>query len=159
MTALSAEAEYSIPVSVSDWLLIDATLDNHIRSAVDNPDPDAGGDDDEEDEDAWTDEDGIGDAAEKDISADLPPVALLGMSIRQAGWDQIPGWPRDAAGFAIWPAPGQSATMTLTGAQWRLILAALEHWAAVDESMSDPAGAATSRAVAAEIGRRLTGPG
>ena len=56
------------------------------------------------------------------------------MSIRQAGWDQISGWPHDAEGFKTWPAPGQSqtTTVTLTGAQWDLVVAALLHWATVD---------------------------
>jgi hypothetical protein len=43
--------------------------------------------------------------------------AELGGSIRQEGWNQIPGWPRDAAGFATWPAPGQVSTVVLSAAQ------------------------------------------
>jgi hypothetical protein len=59
-----------------------------------------------------------------------PRVARLGLSVRQAGWYQIPGWPYDLEGFATWPAPGQTATLTLTEEQWRLIVVALRHWAA-----------------------------
>src|SRR5204863_1706089 len=55
------------------------------------------------------------------------------------------GWPHDVEGFKTWPAPGQIATVTLTGAQWNLVVFALRYWADVDESMSDAKGAAESR--------------
>jgi hypothetical protein len=88
-------------------------------------------------------------------------VVDLGSSIRQAGWDQIPGWPQDVKGFETWPAPGQQSTMTLSGSQWALVLSALEHWATVSESVEGFGGpdraedAERSLAIAAVIRAQL----
>ena len=139
-------AAYAIPLLIRDWLLIDGTMDNHVQSAIDGSVPD--------DLDEWADDDGSEEEDEED--AELPKVARVGLGIRRAGWDQIPGWPHDARGFQTWPAPGQMATMTLTGRQWELVLSALHFWADVDESMSDTEGAAESRAAAAALRQRLT---
>ncbi|MFI6515448.1 hypothetical protein ACIBF1_07815 [Spirillospora sp. NPDC050679] len=68
-------------------------------------------------------------------------VVDLGSSVRHAGWDQNPGWPRDAKGFESWPTPGQKTTMTLDGAQWELVLSALERWSAVTGRSGDPGSA------------------
>jgi hypothetical protein len=92
-------------------------------------------------------------------TTELPKVAQLGTSIRQAGWNQIPGWPHDAEGFKTWPALGETATMTLDGTQWKLIVFALRYWAEVDERLSDAEGAAKSRAIATVVGQRLAEQG
>jgi hypothetical protein len=145
MTRASGNARYSIQLLISDWLFIDGTMDNHVQSAVVSGEPDDLAD---EDDDGADDEAGAGDER-------LPPVARRGLGVRRAGWAQIPGWPRDAAGFETWPAPGQLATVTLTRRQWDLVIHALRHWAEVDESLSDFRTAAESRAVATAIQHRL----
>jgi hypothetical protein len=76
-------------------------------------------------------------------------IVDLGMSIRQAGWDQIPGWPQHVEGFRNWPPPGQLTTMILTGAQWGLVVSTLECWADVSESIDRADEAEQSRAIAA----------
>ncbi|RFS82445.1 hypothetical protein D0T12_26975 [Actinomadura spongiicola] len=89
-------------------------------------------------------------------------VVDLGSSIRQAGWDQIPGWPHDAKGFESWPAPGQKTTMTMTGAQWELVLSALETWSAVTAGSGDPDSAdevQEDRAIIALIRTQLADQG
>lgn len=136
METTSEQARYSVEMLISDWLFIDGTMDNHVHSAIDSPGED-----------------------ELDEETGLPSVAELGLSIRESGWDQIHGWPRDAAGFRTWPAPGQTATMTLTRAQWGLVVFALNHWATVSESLSKPDEAAESRALAATVGQRLAEQG
>ncbi|MEU7868710.1 hypothetical protein [Dactylosporangium sp. NPDC049140] len=138
MTAPSEAARYSIQMLISDWLLIDGTMDNHVWSAVEQP----GGDG----------------AADPDI-ARRPEVARLGLSVRRAGWDQIAGWPHDLEGFTTWPAPGQTARMSLSGAQWSLVVLALRYWADVDERMSDVDGAARSRGIATSVEQRLVSLG
>jgi hypothetical protein len=80
---------------------------------------------------------------------DLHGIVDLGISIRQAGWDQIPGWPPHVEGFRNWPLPGQLTTMTLTGAQWGLVVSALECWADVSQSIDRADEAEQSRAIAA----------
>ncbi|KUL34304.1 hypothetical protein [Actinoplanes awajinensis] len=166
MNAMAERMEHSVQILISDWLFIDGTMDNHVQSAIDGAVFDEEGDTDDEaedgdgpdDEDDWDE----GPAADTDAEPDsiaLPRVAQLGLSVRQAGWDQIPGWPRDAAGFETWPAPGQVATMTLTDAQWSLVVFALRHWAEVDERLSDAEGAARSRAIAADIEHHLAEQG
>ncbi|MEU7905012.1 hypothetical protein [Actinoplanes sp. NPDC049118] len=144
MTATSEQAEYPVRILISDWLLIDGTMDNHVQSAIDGAVPDS--------VPGW-------DVAAKRSARKPPRVARLGNSIRQAGWDQIPGWPHDGEGFRTWPAPGQTATMTLTGLQWKLVVFALNCWADVDERMSDAEGAARSRAIATAVGQRLAEQG
>jgi hypothetical protein len=119
MRATSKQVQYSIRLLVSDWLFIDATMDNHVQSADDRG------------------------------------VADVGLGIRRAGWEQIPGWPHDLEGFKTWPAPGQTATMTLTAAQWELVVGALRYWADVSDRTSDPETAARSRAIAATVERQL----
>jgi hypothetical protein len=136
---------------IRDWLFIDGTMDNHVQSAVDGAVPDTIDEDDERAGDTPTDRDTETDQA---ISR-LPRVAQVGLSIRRAGWDQIPDWPHDVAGFTTWPAPGQMATVTLTRAQWKLIVFALRHWADVDERIADAENAATSRAIATAVEQRL----
>ncbi|MFG2050860.1 hypothetical protein ACGFIW_25930 [Micromonospora sp. NPDC048935] len=144
VAATPARPEHSINLLVSDWLLIDATMDNHVNSAIDGAVPSGS---------EW---ESPGDARAETGATRPPAVARLGISIRQAGWDQIPGWPHDVEGFRTWPAPGQTATVTLTGVQWRLVVVALRHWAAVAESLSDAEVAARSRAIATALVRRLT---
>ena len=115
----------SVRMLISDWLLIDGTMDNHVQSAVDDARPD---------------------------------VAELGLSIREAGWRQLPDWPHSAEGFKTWPAPGQTATMTLTGAQWSLVVVALRHWADVSESLAKTGEADKSRTLADGIEQQLAKP-
>ncbi|MCX4390384.1 hypothetical protein OG777_26165 [Micromonospora peucetia] len=143
MAATSEQAEHSIQMLISDWLLIDGTMDNHVHSAIDGAVPVGW-----EEGPSWDTE------AEMETTK-LPTVAQLGTSIRQAGWDQILGWPHDAEGFRRWPAPGQMATMTLTNVQWDLVIFALNYWADVDVRLSDAEGAARSRAIATVIGQLL----
>lgn len=86
----------------------------------------------------------------------------LGRSIRQGGWDQIPGWPRDAAGFATWPAPGQTSTVVLNGVQWGMVVSSLDRWADVSDSLGIPEHtvmAEESRTIAALVRARLTEQG
>ncbi len=168
MTTTSEQAEYPIRVLISDWLLIDGTMDNHIQSAIDGSvqddmdeedDPsDEAPDHDEPDEHGWDEGPDWDGEAELELT-ELPRVAQLGKSIRRAGWDQIPGWPHDAEGFKTWPTPGQTATMTLTGAQWNLVIVALHYWADVDERLSDAEGAVKSRAIATAVGQQLAEQG
>ncbi|MEU7750305.1 hypothetical protein AB0B57_02680 [Micromonospora sp. NPDC049101] len=147
MTAASQHAAYSIQVLISDWLLIDGTMDSHVQSAIDGAVPDG-----REELPRW-------DAEAETETTRLPTVAQLGSSIRQAGWDQIPGWPHDAEGFRTWPASGQTATMVLTNVQWNLVIFALHYWAEVAVRLSDAEGAARSRAIATVIGQRLAEQG
>lgn len=159
MTDSAGHVRHSIQLLISDWLLVDGTMDNHIQSAIEDAEPDGldGGPDSDggEDEGGWDDE--FDDA--RWPGGEPPRVAQLGNSIRQAGWGQITGWPHDVAGFQTWPAPGQTATMTLTDAQWNLVVVALHYWAGVDERLSDTEGAARSRAVATAITHRLAEQG
>jgi hypothetical protein len=143
---------HSVQMLISDWLVIDGTIDNHAQSSVDGAAPD-----DMDDEDGRFSESPGWDAGEE--MSRLPRAAQLAMSIRRAGWDQIPGWPHDVEGFKTWPAPGQMAMVTLTGAQWTLVVFALRYWADVDEGVSDAQGAAESRAIADAVEQRLVEKG
>jgi hypothetical protein len=118
---------YSVEIAVSDWLIVDGTMDNEVSSEAEN--------------------------------GDLRQIVELGSSIRQAGWSTIPDWPKDVAGFQNWPAPGQTATMILTGDQWALIHSALTHWALVSDRVGHADDAERSRAIAALIDRQLTEQG
>ena len=95
MTATSKPVRYPIQLLIRDWLFIDGTMDNHVQSAVDGSVPDDV--DDRPDEHSGWD-------ADEDL-ARLPGVARLSLSIRRAGWEQIPGWPHDLEDFKTWPAP------------------------------------------------------
>ncbi|GAA3287865.1 hypothetical protein Dvina_15425 [Dactylosporangium vinaceum] len=147
MTAPATPVRYPLQLPISDWLFIDATMEHHIRSSVDGTVP-------SELEDRLD----MSAATDPDLAA-LPKVARLGFSVRRAGWAQIPGWPHDAEGFTTWPAPGQTAPVTLAGAQWSLIVHALHHWADVDERLADTETAARSRAIAADVSHRLAAQG
>ena len=166
VTSTAEQAEYRVQMPIRDWLTIDGTMDNHVQTAIGggldddteagNEDPDPGTEDDDDsgsgsdsdDEDGWDAED-----------VELSGVAQLGLSIRQAGWDQLPDWPHDAEGLKTWPAPGQTATMTLTGSQWDLVITALHHWAAVDDRLQEADSAAECRAIAAAIQTQLAQQG
>lgn len=152
MTGTTKHARHSVQMLISDWLAIDGTMDNHAQSVIDGAAPD-----DMDEEDGGLSE-SPGWDPDEEISR-LPRTAQLAISIRRAGWDQIPGWPHDVEGFKTWPAPGQTATVTLTGAQWNLVVFALRYWADVDESMSDAKGTAESRAIADAVARRLVEQG
>jgi hypothetical protein len=152
MTGTSRHAKYSVQMLISDWLIIDGTMDNHAQSSIDGAVPD-----DMDEEDGRFSESPGWDAGEE--MSRLPRTARLAMSIRRAGWDQIPGWPHDVEGFKTWPAPGQMAMVTLTGAQWKLVVFALRCWADVHERLSDAQGAAKSRAIADAVGQRLVEQG
>lgn len=147
MAASSGPVQYSVQVLVSDWLIIDATMDNHVQSVIDGAVPD--------DIDDRSHEFPRSDTEADQEIARLPRVAQLGLSIRRAGWSQVPGWPDDAEGFKTWPIRGQMATLSLTGGQWNLVILALRRWADVDEDIGDTAGAARSRAIATTIRQRL----
>ncbi|MYS80289.1 hypothetical protein [Embleya scabrispora] len=88
--------------------------------------------------------------------------AELAGSVRRAGWDQIPDWPRDAAGFATWPAPGQTSALVLNAARWALVVSGLDRWADIDDSLGIPEHAAMAnekRNISALIRARLTEQG
>ena len=151
MTGTSKHAKHSVQMLIRDWLVIDGTMDNHAQSCVDGAAPD-----DMEEDGRLSESPGWD--ADEEISG-LPITAQVADSIRRAGWDQIPGWPHDGEGFKTWPALGQTATVTLTGVQWNLVVFALRYWADVDESLSDADGAAESRAIADAVGQRLVEQG
>jgi hypothetical protein len=167
MTATTDNDHYTIEIAISDWLFIDGSMDNHIHAAIhgylDNEEQgdDQNEEDDDEEDDDWNPDefaDGFkADELDEDELGELPAVAELGKSIRQAGWDQIPGWPADAAGFATWPAPGQVALITLGAAQWALVIAALlrggERDADMDEEFEEDA--TRSWAIAAGLQGKL----
>jgi hypothetical protein len=86
--------------------------------------------------------------------------------VREEGWRQIPGWPKDLEGLRNWPAPGQLSKVTLTHEQWQFIAAALDEGAVTSDSLAALphfAGsrnewledAADSRRLAAEIRTKL----
>ncbi|MFI7600055.1 hypothetical protein [Actinoplanes sp. NPDC049681] len=78
----------------------------------------------------------------------------LAESIRQAGWDQLRGWPKTSAGFRSWPAPGQTQEMRLRTRQWGLVVTALERWAGVDDDLGEDTGresAALLRRISAAV--------
>ncbi|MEW2357730.1 hypothetical protein [Spirillospora sp. NPDC029432] len=101
-------------------------------------------------------------AATQAVQGDPRGVVEFARSIRRAGWDQIPDWPRDARGFETWPAPGQQSTVTLDRDQWELVLSALEQWASVaEQDRADPEAAENARfnraiahVIRAELGRQ-----
>jgi hypothetical protein len=176
MTTSPDQPQYAVQIPIRDWLVIDAIMDNHIQSAIDGGSYDEGGlepddgdgdeacNDDEEEIESEDDTDGDEEPGDSwDVEAEdairEPAVAKVGMSIRQAGWDQIPGWPDDAEGFKTWPAPSQTTTVTLTGAQWDLVVSALLHWAAVDDGTDDAESAAASRAIATAVTVQLVEQG
>jgi hypothetical protein len=92
-------------------------------------------------------------------NGDPSGVVDLGMSIRQAGWDQILGWPQDIHGFETWPASGQRSTIGLSRTQWDLVILTLERRAAVSDRCGDPSDAASSRAIAALVRTQLAQQG
>jgi hypothetical protein len=79
MAATSRPAEYSIRLLISDWLFVNATMDNHVASAID------GSTDDDIDQVAGWDEGPGWNADERAQVSDLPKVAQVGFSIRRAG--------------------------------------------------------------------------
>ncbi len=168
MTVITGDEQYAIEMAIREWLLVDGTMDNHIQSAIEGS-LDDNDEDDEEDGDEegdWDPDrfaDGLNvDELDEDELVELPAVAQLGKSIRQAGWDQIPGWPADGAAFRTWPSPGQTTFITLDGAQWDLVIAALLYWAEVDDDMDEEHSAedaARSRAIAAAIQHKLSEQG
>ncbi|GGN49216.1 hypothetical protein FHR83_008737 [Actinoplanes campanulatus] len=119
-----------IVVGVADWLRIDGVMDNEIRDLRDK-------------------------CFESEVPDQLNPfwVELTenAESIRQAGWDQLPGWPKESKGFRSWPAPGQTQEMHLGARQWGLIVSALERWATLDDEDGHQESAAFLRRVAAEV--------
>jgi len=117
-TGTSRHAQHSVQMLISDWLIIDGTMDNHAQSSIDGAVPD-----DMDEEDGRFSESPAWDAGEE--MSRLPRTARLAMSIRRAGWDQIPGWPHDVEGFKTWPATGQMAMVTLADAQWKLVVFAV----------------------------------
>ena len=152
MTGTSTHAKHSVQILIKDWLTIDGTMDNHCQSSIDGAAPD-----DVVDEDDRLSESPGWDADEE--MSRLPKTAQLAHSIRRAGWNQIPGYPHDLAGFKTWPAPGQLATVTLTSAQWDLVVFALRYWADVSEGLSNAKEAAASRAIAEAVQLRLVEQG
>jgi hypothetical protein len=123
--------EVRIVVAVADWLRIDAVMDNEIQDLR---------------EKCW----------ESDVPDQLNPfwaeLTELAESIRQAGWDQLPGWPKTSAGFRSWPAPGQTQEMRLAARQWGLVVSTLERWATmVGDEDGDRESAALLRRIAGEV--------
>lgn len=88
--------------------------------------------------------------------------AELAHGVRRAGRDQVPDWPRDAAGFATWPAPGQTSTLVLNAARWALVVSGLDRWADIGDSLGIPEHAVMAneeRNIAALIRARLAEQG
>ncbi|MGW1995268.1 hypothetical protein [Embleya sp. NPDC001921] len=86
----------------------------------------------------------------------------FGRGIRRAGWEQIPDWPRTAAGFATWPAAGRTSMVALSATQWALVVSGLEFWADVDDSLDIPehtAMAQEKRTIAGLVRARLAEQG
>lgn len=178
LVAAVGPANYMVQVLVSDWLIIDGTMDNHVHAIIDGAvsdgmqqDEDALADDrrdgtGQEDGASWTEEDAddlwdasLGSGTEAaPATVGLPRLAELCFSIRRAGWEQIAGWSHDAEGDQTWPTAGQMATITLAGAQWSLVVFALNYWADVAEQL-DALTAAKSRVIVAEIEQQLAEQG
>ncbi|MEV6851221.1 hypothetical protein [Actinoplanes sp. NPDC051411] len=137
MGYLDRGGEVPVVVEVGDWLRIDAVMDNEIQDLR---------------EKCW----------ESETPDQLNPfwveLTELAESIRQAGWDQLPDWPKTSAGFRSWPTPGQTQEMRLGARQWGLVVSALERWATVDDSLGEDAdreSAAFLRRVAAVVRTRF----
>ncbi|UUU37506.1 hypothetical protein [Streptomyces sp. NBC_00162] len=71
-------------------------------------------------------------------TGDEAGVVELGLSVRRAGWNALPDWPSDPQGFTSWPQPGRRVTIALSASQWSLVLAVLDRWAEVGDSLDDP---------------------
>jgi hypothetical protein len=93
----------AITMPTSDWLAIDATMDNFTQDSTDDG-----------------------------VSAD----AKAGSRIHDAGFAQIPDWPKTADGFAHWPAKDQKSTITLRRSDWDVVERALDADAKVYRSMA-----------------------
>ncbi|MFF0526211.1 hypothetical protein ACFYTC_46600 [Actinomadura nitritigenes] len=112
---------------VSDWLRVDAVLDN-----------------------------------EASCDADDDRLAEMALRIRETGWAQLPDWPTEPAGFAAWPHPGETVTVTLTPPQWTLTLTALNRWAYVADctaSRDSYLDARRLQTIATKISQQLHAPG
>jgi hypothetical protein len=70
-------------------------------------------------------------------AGDERDVVSLGSSIREAGWDQLPDWPSEVNALMRWANSNEVRTVSLTGAQWNLVLSALARWAAVADRRDD----------------------
>ncbi|WP_049558912.1 hypothetical protein [Nonomuraea sp. SBT364] len=119
-------ARQPVEILVTDWLLIDAVVDNEVSVEA--------------------------------VDGDSRGVVALGSAVREAGWDALPDWPVDPAGFADWPQPGRRVTIALTDPQWSLVVDALERWAAVGAQRADVGRAEESmrfRAIAERLRRDL----
>ncbi|MBM2620519.1 hypothetical protein JIG36_33965 [Actinoplanes sp. LDG1-06] len=147
MTNSTGPTTYPIQMLIRDWLTIDGTLDNHAQTAIDSAATEMRKFDDE------------GDPGASFGSPDLPRVTRLATSIRQAGWDQVEGWPHTVEGFETWPAPGQTATVTLSRVQWKLVVHALEEWAEVSARVQNTEEATSQRAIAASVTQHLASRG
>ncbi|MFI6076746.1 hypothetical protein ACIA5C_34940 [Actinoplanes sp. NPDC051343] len=94
--------EYSVVLDVEDWLMIDATLDDEL---------------DRLSQEGW-DQDDWGEPSRDPHWAEL---SELGLSVRQAGWAQVPEQQRNQRRTA-----GRAETLTPTARQWGLVVFALE---------------------------------
>ncbi len=128
---------YPVVMDVADWLRINGTMDNELHNLrekawewpPDQPDP------------------------------ELADLTQLGMSIRQAGWDQISDWP-SPEGLQRWPdSLGRSQAITLTARQWGLVVSALERWTVVAESIDQLDEAVTGRRIMNLVRDSLTRQG
>jgi hypothetical protein len=92
-------------------------------------------------------------------NADPSHRADSALPIREIGWEHLPDWPTDPAGFSDWPRPGQTVTMQLTRAQWTLIVDCLHQWATVSMNLNtaeDHAQADQRRQIARQIQQHVT---
>ena len=139
MTQNREAISYPVTMEVASWLLIDGTMDNEISDLV-------------------TEGYGAPEGMEDDKDYRDPYFAeltQLGVSIREAGWAQLPDWPKTARGMRSWPAPGRTETMMLNLRQWSLVATALEESAEIEEEMGRTESAATSRRLAVEVRNQL----
>ncbi|WP_377273711.1 hypothetical protein [Peterkaempfera sp. SMS 1(5)a] len=81
-------------------------------------------------------------------------VVEMAQAIQRVGWEALPDWPSGSR-------PDQRVTISLSESQWSLVLAVLEHWAKVADSVGSPGqieDAQQNRAIAKQLRRALGAP-
>jgi hypothetical protein len=144
MTDATDATKYPVVMEVADWLVINGTMGNEVDGLSQE------GFDIPEGQDDW---------GEDGRDPRWAELTKLGVSIRQAGWDQLPDWPDTYEGMQTWPAPGRTEAMKLTARQWGLVVHALESWAEVSDRGNEPEGAADQRRIANMVREQLAAQG
>lgn len=142
--AATDTTEYPVVMEVTDWLVINGTMDNEVdrlsQKGFDIP----------EGQDDW------GDEGRDPRWAELTKLAI---SIGQAGSDQLPDWPDTYEGMHNWPTQGRTEAMKLTARQWGLVIFALGYWAEVSDRVDEPEEAADQRRIADMVREQLAKQG